>query len=143
MRTQYHSSRLYSPLTQLARLVGALVAVLLCTPALAEQNAVQLTVKPSRCISLHQGQVCYQQVTFSWQTPPGGHFCLYVEHSQDALTCWRGADKTGYDHEFEARESTHFEIRSKGQGRVLGRVKVQVASVYKTSTRSHSRWRLF
>lgn len=122
----------------------AAVTAFLSFAAVAEQdNKAKLTVKPNRCISLHQGQVCYQQVKLSWRTPVDGQYCLYVEQNEAALTCWQGAAQTEYHYTFEGSESTYFEIRPYGETRVLGRVKLQLASVYKTSTRSHSKWRLF
>ena len=148
MKAHHRSFSFITRLPQLAQ-TAALVVALLCPAVLAEQptpqlpNEVQLKAEPNRCITLHQGQVCYQQVTFSWQTPNDGQFCLHSELSQTALTCWQGATQTGYNYTFEASESTYFEIRPKGEDQVLGRIKVQVAAVYKTSTRSHSRWRLF
>lgn len=127
----------------LSILAGLLIIALLCGTAWAEPSPFQLQVKPQRCISLHQGQVCYQKLTFNWLTPVTGEFCLSDTETRALLTCWRGEDRTSFEYEFASRESTKFAISFKGQPEALVTVKVQVASVYKSPERSNSRWRLF
>ncbi|WP_374693669.1 DUF3019 domain-containing protein [Microbulbifer sp. TB1203] len=122
---------------------SAMALTFVCAPLLAEQNQVQLQVKPQRCVSLHQGQTCYQTLVFYWKTPTDGEYCLYYAHSQTPLTCWQGATQTQYEYEFESSESAEYEIRRNGQVEILGSTKVQVASVYKSPKKSTSRWRLF
>lgn len=126
-----------------AGLLWLQILPLLCGRAIAEPAHMQLQVKPQRCISLHQGQVCYQKLMFSWQTPATGEFCLVDTQSRVTLTCWRGEEKTQHEYEFAARESIEFAISYEGQRDALVKVKVQVASVYKSPERSSSRWRLF
>lgn len=127
----------------LATLLGLLAVPLLCGSVLADPAPIQLQVKPQRCISLHQGQVCYQKLTFSWRTPATGEFCLHDTQAGVVLTCWRGDEQTQHEYEFESRESADFAISYKGRDEALVKVKVQVASVYKSPERSNSRWRLF
>lgn len=129
--------------TMLATVLGLLTLPLLCGRVLADPPPIQLQVKPQRCISLHEGQVCYQKLTFSWQTPGRGEFCLHDTQASVVLTCWRGDEKTQHEYEFESRESADFAISYKGREEALVKVKVQVASVYKSPERSNSRWRLF
>lgn len=129
--------------TILASVFGLMTMPLLCVKSLAEPVPIQLQVKPQRCISLHQGQVCYQKLRFSWRTPASGEFCLHNVRKDVAIICWRGEGSTPYEYEFQADESTEFAINYKGRKEALVKVKVQVASVYKTPEKSSSRWRLF
>lgn len=127
----------------LAILGRLLMVASLCGTAQAEPAPITLQVKPQRCISLHQGQVCYQKLTFHWVTPTADEFCLHDTATHVALTCWRGKNKTSFEYEFASRESTEFSIRFKGQTEELVKVNVQVSSVYQSPERSSSRWRLF
>jgi len=73
--------------------------VLIVASASADGIATSLSVKPSRCIALHQGQTCYASLTFRWETPATGEYCLFDERQPDPLVCWAGNKKEAYKHE--------------------------------------------
>ena len=101
------------------------------------------TAQPDLCIALHQGQVCYQQVTFTWNTPAMGEYCLYQLEQPEALTCWNGNQQSSYDIDFASSSSLTYQIRVQGQEAVLSQVVVEVSWVYRATRKSFTRWRLF
>lgn len=120
-----------------------MVLALFSTTSLASQADIALQVSPERCISLHPGQVCYQQLTFSWKTPNDGEYCLYEQNLDTPLVCWVGNSQTQYRYEFEAAQTMQYSLKQKHQQQQLASVKVQVASVYRAPKKSTSNWRLF
>lgn len=102
-----------------------------------------LTAKPNRCISLHQGQVCYQSVVFNWQLAQPGNYCLYQQASKTPLQCWQATEHASYQYEFESNMSLSFYLRETTSQVMIGKTQVTVAWVYKTKRNSSSGWRLF
>jgi hypothetical protein len=109
----------------------------------ADGERLGFTAQPDRCIALHQGQVCYQQVEFRWNTPANGDYCLYQLGLPAALTCWSGNRLSSYTLDFASSSSVVYELRPRDQEQALSRVTVEVAWVYRTTRKSFSRWRLF
>ena len=74
------------------RFYQLLAVVMLSAPfwAWSQDDAVIFTATPERCIALHKGQTCYQEVLFRWQTPASGEYCLILTDRQHQLTCWTG-----------------------------------------------------
>ena len=101
------------------------------------------TVQPDKCIALHQGQVCYQDIEFNWQTPAGMDYCLYEVPQTEAVVCWTGNELAAHTMEFASVSSTRYQIRIIGQPEVISEVTVEVAWVYRANRKSFSRWRLF
>lgn len=106
-------------------------------------NQVQLGVKPNRCIALHQGQFCYQSLTFSWWTALPHRHCLYLESEPEPMACWEARKLSRYQYEFKSTEDQWFILRDETEQRVLARIKVDVAWVYKRSKKVSTGWRLF
>lgn len=116
------------------------------TPAVAQEPLYHLEVKPTRCISLHQGQTCYQNLVLSWSTPAAGEYCLYQrQESEDPLpvVCWERNQRKTYKLEFVSDRNMIYELRRKGQDEILASVQVEVAWVYKSGPTNFNRWRLF
>lgn len=111
--------------------------------AAAAPEPAGFSAQPDRCIALHQGQVCYQQVTFNWNTPSSGEYCLFQLELPEALTCWNGNQQTSQRIDFASSSSLVYQIRGRGQNEVVSQVTVEVAWVYRSSRKSFSRWRLF
>jgi hypothetical protein len=101
------------------------------------------TVQPDKCIALHQGQVCYQDLEFNWQTPAGAEYCLYEVSQPQAVVCWTGEQLRSHNFEFASAASTLYQIRMMGSDVVLSEVTVEVAWVYRANRKSFTRWRLF
>ena len=132
------------------KIIESLLPFIVVLPVLGAAGAAQaaepvaaFTVQPDRCIALNRGQVCYQSLTFRWQTAAGARYCLYREDDNAALTCWNGAELSSYALEFASDRNVTYRIRREGQAEVVAEVVVEVAWVYQSSRQSFSRWRLF
>lgn len=106
-------------------------------------DEAQLYVKPNRCVALHQGQFCYQSLTFNWLTTQPHRHCLYLEPEVEPLACWEARKMSRYRYEFKSTEDKWFILRDETEQRVLARIKVNVAWVYKRSKKVSTGWRLF
>ncbi|BDY07020.1 hypothetical protein F0521_40610 [Ferrimonas sp. YFM] len=111
--------------------------------ALGMDSPVQFTATPERCIALHKGQLCYQDVEFNWQTPESGRFCLMQARDRQQLLCWTGRSRQNYLFSFEGDKTTRFSLIREGEPVPLAEVKVEVTWVYKAPRQSRSGWRLF
>lgn len=118
-------------------------ALLLFSNSAWAENPAKLQVSPDRCISLHQNQMCYQVVTFSWSLPTVGNYCLFEEHKAAPILCWQDAGRSSFKYDFQSDHAIEYEIRRPGAQEVLARVRVRVASVYSSPRKSVSGWRLF
>lgn len=127
------------------RMLTLVVPVLLFAPAraLPAEPVVGFTARPDRCIALNQGQVCYQTVTFIWQTLEGANYCLYRQMLPEPLVCWSGNRMSTYTLEFVSDSNVVYAIRNEGEATILSEVEVEVAWVYTSNRKSFSRWRLF
>jgi hypothetical protein len=113
-----------------------------CAARAAEQVAA-FTVQPERCIALNRNQVCYQRLTFRWQTAPGARYCLHQEDLAAPLVCWTGAEQSSHAAEFASNRNVSYRIRREGEQEILAAVTVEVAWVYQSNRKSFSRWRMF
>jgi len=122
-----------------------LVLVFVIVPGITHADSVSstLTVKPSRCIALQQGQKCFATLKFQWTTPASGEFCLYDERQPDPIVCWVGTTIKAYKQKFESNKNVNYEIRLKMSEQPLARALVKISWIYKSNTSSTSRWRLF
>ena len=102
-----------------------------------------LSVTPEQCVALRKGQTCYLEVTFDWQYAKNGNYCLVNTTRNKVLKCWNRATKGQYSFDFQSTKSNDFVLRHQDSGKILARAQVVVAWVYKSNTRSKSRWRLF
>ncbi len=113
------------------------------TNAHSTPNKAVLNVTPEQCVALRKGQTCYLEVTFDWQYATAGNYCLVNTTRNKVLKCWNRATKGQYSFDFQSVKSNNFELRQQSSGNILARTQVVVAWVYKSNTRSKSRWRLF
>jgi hypothetical protein len=128
------------------RILIALITIFLAplAPEVRAANAqAGFIVQPDKCIALHQGQVCYQDLQFNWQTPAGAEYCLYEIPRPEAVVCWTGDQLRSHNLEFASATTTLYQIRTMGSSDVLSEVTVEVAWVYRANRKSFSRWRLF
>ncbi|MFT5789480.1 MAG: hypothetical protein ACI8SJ_001596 [Shewanella sp.] len=122
-----------------------LALLLLFNPTIAwsEESSIVFTATPERCVALHKGQTCYQDVLFRWKTPEVGHYCLVLSQSQHQLACWNGTAVQEYQYSFEGDKTTTFSLVRSDDTNALAKVKVVVTWVYKAPKQSQSGWRLF
>lgn len=110
--------------------------------AVSAQGA-QLHPKPNRCVALHQGQVCYQDVVLSWHVDHAGEYCLYQEHAEHPLHCWEGLSSSQYKYAFASDTSIKLQLVKMPSKTLIAAAIVEVAWVYKANTRRQTHWRLF
>lgn len=134
---------------------GLTPLLFLSTPTFADEQRISSEVKfqarPNRCITLRQGQVCYQKIAFEWSinhadsetTTATSEYCLVDKDHDLTIICWEGNDLTQFKFEFESTDERIYELRNQSSSTVLAQVKVNVAWVYKNSKNVSTGWRLF
>lgn len=113
-------------------------------------------VSPQKCIALHRNQICYQKLKFTWYIDNEGDYCLYQISKPEALVCWHGKGSGELKYEFQSDQSETYQIREETKiedivsnkntefnTKVLGGIKVKLATVYKQTKQSYSGWRIF
>jgi len=115
--------------------------VLLPAMTYADQNL--LSVKPSRCIALHEGQVCYQTLSISWQADRVDSYCLYQQDIKTPLMCWESLAVKKWNYEFESKTTQKFILVRKQDAKLIAEASIEVAWVYDASSRRESHWRIF
>ena len=135
-------------MTRLLRNVTIIFGLLLSPTLFAAELPAEksptasLVLTPARCVALHQGQVCYQRVQISWSSSAAGSFCLYQQDQTEPLHCWQDQSEATLDFEFAADTSQLFQLRNVDQ-QILAETALEVAWIYKASTRRKTHWRLF
>lgn len=102
-----------------------------------------LQPKPNRCIALHQGQVCYQDIVLSWQVDHASEYCLYQQHAEQPLHCWQAVTSGQYRYAFASDSSVKLQLVNVQTKALVAETLVEVAWVYKANTRRKTHWRLF
>ena len=108
------------------------------SPALAK-----LTLKPTQCVSLHQGQQCFVTVDIHWQVNEPGKYCLYSYFKNSKLNCWANERSGHFKQELTIDKDVTFSLVSVGDDKVVASAVLELAWVHKKSRRSHSAWRIF
>lgn len=103
----------------------------------------QLHLKPNRCVALHQGQVCYQNIQLSWTAPQAGHYCLYQQSTDAPVFCWQGVAEGQHHYEFASATSVQLQLVNLPTKTPVATATIEVAWVYKANTRRKTHWRLF
>lgn len=103
-------------------------------------NALDIT--PKRCVALRQGQICYQEVTFTWKQLQIGNYCLVELPTKQVLKCWQQVREGEFNFDFQSSQSKSFALRNKGQEQNLSEAQITVSWVFKSSKRPKSSWKL-
>lgn len=106
-------------------------------------EAVLLQLKPNRCVALHQGQVCYQDVQLLWSAPQVGHYCLHQQNVAQPLYCWQNVNAGEFRYEFASDASVQLQLMNVQTKTIVAQTGLEVAWVYKANTRRQTHWRLF
>lgn len=111
----------------------------------SEEVPVALWVKPAQCVSLHKGHKCYQTVVFNWSGLVLANYCLLNADTGQSLHCWYDQELSSYLFSFVSESSNDFHLveLENGNKKVLAKVTVEVAWVYRSKRNSKSGWRLF
>ncbi len=108
-----------------------------------EKDDIEFSVKPNKCVALHQGQTCYQELHFSWRIYLQGEFCLHITSQAEPLVCWESDERTSFEYDFQSHQGADFIIVEKNTSSSLAAVNVNTAWVYKSKKRKTGSWRLF
>ncbi|MEE9423910.1 MAG: DUF3019 domain-containing protein [Methylococcales bacterium] len=120
-----------------------ILAITLSTQIKANDTMFSLKIVPDRCIGLHQGQVCYQLTTLSWQMPITSDYCLFQEKIASPLKCWNATDSGVLKIDFQSAEPVHYHLYEIGKKNAVTSSTVSVSWVYKSLKRQRRSWRLF
>ncbi|MFK8075438.1 MAG: DUF3019 domain-containing protein [Granulosicoccus sp.] len=122
----------------------ALALLLVASASNADEKlkALTLLAKPTSCVALHRGQMCFQEIRFTWESDSSNSYCLYQNGIETALYCSRSA-KNSYIHKYASESFQTFSLLEADSGITLSTVKINTAWVYRTGRRSSSGWRLF
>lgn len=97
---------------------------------------------PAKCVTLTQGRQCFSTVTFTWQTPIKGNYCIYQVGNKKALDCWFNQQQNTTTFEFESSQTVHYQLVAYDFDKVIAETAIEVSWVHKASPRKR-RWRLF
>jgi Protein of unknown function (DUF3019) len=118
--------------------------MLFASPSLGiEADAAQLTVKPARCIALHEGQTCYQTLKMMWSTSVADSYCFLEKNRPSPSICWDDAATGKGTFEFSGITSSEFQLIRKRDSKIMAEFNVEVAWVYDASSHRMSHWRIF
>ncbi len=135
-------SRVFFPIVVLV-LLGISLHTLATGKVAAKNQQPYLLVSPERCVALRQGQICYQEIQFSWRVLSKDRYCLYDEQIDKPLTCWSGKTEGKFEMDFQAPSSRAYVLRNEDRNFVVANTKFVVAWVYGNKKRRRSSWRLF
>lgn len=128
--------------TNTMRIMAVAVFGLLVLPG-AKADQVRLTVTPDKCVTLRQGQTCYQTLQIEFEAMTTGDYCLKIVGQPSAIQCWSDVNSAQHRYALASDRAVDFEIVN-GEQVTLAAVHVVVSWVYKQSRhRSRSGWRLF
>lgn len=129
-----------------ARLCFVFAVLLGCDSLLLADDdplPAELMIKPSRCVALHQGQVCYQNIKISWQSEVAGDYCIYWALSKEPLKCWIAQREGVLKYDFQSSKTVVFSLRSMQPVTSEINSEMRVAWVHKARKRKRLNWRLF
>ncbi|WP_370981332.1 DUF3019 domain-containing protein [Agaribacterium sp. ZY112] len=113
----------------------------------SEFESVSLELNPQRCIALHRGQRCYQDILFRWKSTRTGHFCLFMRQGgladEKSLKCWQKQAAAEFHYEFSGEQSSWFFLVDMETKEELASTELDLVWVYKRSKKISSGWRLF
>ncbi len=114
-----------------------------CFPVSSVSAAeVTLNSHPAKCISLKQGNICYQKIHMQWQATEAADYCLYNQIEAEPVKCWQGMDNGEYSFEFSFAKTQHYVMRQQGKSDDLAISTIEVKWVYKVRRNQFS-WRVF
>jgi len=106
-------------------------------------NEVTLQLKPAQCVAIHQGKTCYVDIELHWQATSVGEYCLYSSQQAEPLKCWKMASNGQFEREIVANKNVLFRLREIKSGGVTISKELEMAWVYKRSSKARSSWRMF
>ena len=114
-----------------------------CWPLAWAAPEGHLELKPRRCVTLHEGQVCYQTFAVAWRADAAADYCLYQSGQADAIQCWMGASSGEGAYHLSAQASVVLYLARRDDKSPIAQARAEVAWVYRKSFRRKSHWRVF
>jgi Protein of unknown function (DUF3019) len=103
----------------------------------------EFLITPTRCIALHQGQICYQKFNIIWRTSNYSDYCLYQKGNEQAIYCWQAANQGSLGYDFAHNSTQTLQLINIKEKILVSESTIEVAWVYKANTRRKTHWRLF
>lgn len=135
-----HANKLYFRPWVAAAAILALVGVV---QAEADELSPNLTVHPTQCVVLEEGQKCHAKVQVEWSTELPVSVCLHNSLVQKPVRCWEDTIEGAYQEKVIARSSVYYFLKPVTGDEVLAEAELNVAWVYRESRRPSRQWRLF
>ena len=126
-----------------ALIIYALSGIFLVSQAKQAQELAELTIKPTKCVSLQQDQTCFVNVKITWRTNKIGDYCLSSSQRSSPLQCWSSTQQGRYSQEVEMTKDVVYTLTNRDGNKVLTSTVLPLAWVYKKEKFSHSSWRIF
>lgn len=123
--------------------VSLFMVPLCCAQASADPEQARMTVRPTQCVVLKEGQNCHTSVRIEWSLATAGPYCLYRSNEQEALRCWRKVSSGVYEEKVSVNSSIVYFLMSADSSHRLVATDLNVAWVYRESRRPSRQWRLF
>lgn len=124
-------------------LTFANVDVVADTLGVPATTSIHVQSKPNRCVALHQGQVCYQNVQLLWHAGQVGDYCIYQQQAEAPLHCWQSAIEGEYFYAFASETPVQLQLVNTRTKASVAETTIEVAWVYKSSSRRKTHWRIF
>lgn len=115
----------------------------LCVAAAKEVVTASMYIKPQRCVSLIEGQMCHVTLDVNWEASETGEYCLYQTGRKEAITCWENQRQGRFEMELQTNKNVNYELRQKNNDTVLATAELSLAWVYEAEQKSRLTWRLF
>ncbi|NVK24963.1 MAG: DUF3019 domain-containing protein [Gammaproteobacteria bacterium] len=123
--------------------------LLMNMPSAAEEiakpdvSAVTMNMSPNQCVAMTEGQTCYVDVEFSWQSSTVLDVCLFHSSQKTPLKCWNQATKGEYEYDFASNKNVTFTLRRIDDLSILGQQELEMAWVHKKRGKPTNWWRIF
>lgn len=123
--------------------VLVLSSVSLASQAKQAEQSAELIIKPTKCVSLQQDQICYVNVEIVWRATTLGDYCVSSSMQNRPIQCWTSTQQGTLSQEIEMSKDVTYQLIDKKGKNILVTAVLPLAWVYKKEKFSHSSWRIF
>ena len=102
-----------------------------------------MSVEPTQCVAMKQGNPCYIMVTVSWNMHDAGDYCLHSTMQKQAIRCWNNQTSGQAELDIKTTHNVAFSIRQRANETALATDMLKLAWVYKKKGKPRTSWRLF
>ena len=123
--------------------IFALSSVFLISQAKQSKELAELEIRPTKCVSLQQDQVCFVKVEITWRVSETGDYCVSSSQQSSPLRCWSSTQQGTLSHEIKMAKDVVYTLTAQNENKELVSTVLPLAWVYKREKFSHSSWRIF